>query len=218
MSASHTSLGSENRTLTACGRSTPAAFPRIPSGFTLIELMVAIAVLIVITVVAVPSYRILAQNNRRAATANEFVAALSFARGQAVSLRLPVTVCRTSTAASTSPSCQTGGTGNGWEDGWVVFVDNNNNGAIDTGESLLRQHEAVTGGAASETLHGTTNVKDRVTYTAYGVTTNSGSISLCDSRGWGSDARVVVLGVAGAARAVVPAQQETATAVSSCSP
>jgi type IV fimbrial biogenesis protein FimT len=53
-------------------------------GFTLLELMVTIAVLAIITTLGVPSFRELIQNNRVTTQANELVTALNFGRAEAV--------------------------------------------------------------------------------------------------------------------------------------
>jgi len=57
---------------------------KLGRGFTLLELMVAIAVLAILATVGVPSFRALIQNNRVTTQANELVSALSFARTEAV--------------------------------------------------------------------------------------------------------------------------------------
>lgn len=61
-------------------------------GFTLLELMVTIAVLAIITTLGVPSFRELIQNNRVTTQANELVTALNFARAEAVKRGRPVGV------------------------------------------------------------------------------------------------------------------------------
>ena len=62
------------------------------------------------------------ENSRMSAGVNEFVAAVQLARSEAVKRRLPVTLCRSSDSTSATPSC---GTGAAWQDGWIVFVDDN---------------------------------------------------------------------------------------------
>ena len=65
---------------------------KVCRGFTLLELMVAIAVLAILATVGVPSFRDLIQNNRVTTQTNELVTALSFARTEAVKRGRPVEV------------------------------------------------------------------------------------------------------------------------------
>ena len=57
---------------------------KLGRGFTLLELMVAIAVLAILATVGVPSFRELIQNNRVVTQTNELVSALNFARTEAI--------------------------------------------------------------------------------------------------------------------------------------
>lgn len=66
---------------------------RINSGFTLIELMVTIAVAVVLLTVAVPSFRNLIARNELTTAANAWVGALSTARAEAVKRNQSVALC-----------------------------------------------------------------------------------------------------------------------------
>jgi len=84
------------------------------SGFTLMELMIGIAVLAILITLAVPAFNQFVQNNRLAGQANEMVAALQFARSEALKRGTWAELC----ASADQSSC--GGTMN---DGWIVQVD-----------------------------------------------------------------------------------------------
>jgi type IV fimbrial biogenesis protein FimT len=75
-------------------------------GFTLLELMVTIAVLAILTTVGVPSFRLLVQNNRVTTQTNELVTALNVGRTEAVkrgrNVQVAVTVPATGWAATVS--------------------------------------------------------------------------------------------------------------------
>jgi type IV fimbrial biogenesis protein FimT len=66
---------------------------RINSGFTLIELMVTIAVAAVLLSVAIPSFRDLLARNELITVANAWVGALSTARAEAVKRNQSVALC-----------------------------------------------------------------------------------------------------------------------------
>jgi len=101
-------------------------------GFTLIELLVTITVLVILSSIAASSYSTSVNNNRLYASQNEFVAYLALARSEAARRGVPVIL---SAAAPTS--------GNAFGGGWTVWVDSNGSGSFDTGEPLLRSHEAL---------------------------------------------------------------------------
>lgn len=107
-------------------------------GFTLIELMLTIAVAAVLVTVAVPGMRDFVQNNRLAAQSNEFLTTLALARSEALKRGTPVTVCRSANGAS----C-----GGSWADGWIVFIDSAASGAAPVVSELLRVTEKLDGGS-----------------------------------------------------------------------
>lgn len=87
---------------------------RRPSGFTLIELMVVVILLVVMATIAIPSFQSFIQNNRVTSKTNELFSALNLARSEALKTQRPVAAC----ASSDGSSC-TGG----WGDGWIVGID-----------------------------------------------------------------------------------------------
>lgn len=82
-------------------------------GFTLIELMITIAVLSILLGIAVPGFQATIQNNRSTTLANELITALNLAKSEAVRRGTDVTACASNDGATCS--------GN-WTDGWIVSV------------------------------------------------------------------------------------------------
>ena len=113
-------------------KATPLSVPRRQRGFTLIELLVTITVLVILSSIAATSYSTSVNNNRLYASQNEFVAYLALARSEAARRGVPVVL---SAAAPT--------TGNAFGGGWTVWVDTDGNGSFDSGEPVLRSHEAL---------------------------------------------------------------------------
>ncbi|NNC22723.1 prepilin-type N-terminal cleavage/methylation domain-containing protein [Salinisphaera sp. USBA-960] len=83
-------------------------------GFTLLELMVTIAVLAVLATMAVPAYRSLGQTSAIQATSNSLVAALHHARTAAVKRDRKITLC----ASTDQSTCSSNN--DAWRDGWII--------------------------------------------------------------------------------------------------
>lgn len=71
-------------------------------GFTLVELMVTVAVAAVLLMIAVPSFRNITLSNRLNTAANDLVNAISVARMEAVKRNASTQFCSNSAAANTS--------------------------------------------------------------------------------------------------------------------
>jgi type IV fimbrial biogenesis protein FimT len=95
------------------------------AGFTLLELMITLAVLAILTAIAVPSFQTLLERNRLTSATNDLLGALMMARSNAVTRRVITRVCP-STNAST---CATGTVN--WATGWIVTEDPTNQGWTD---------------------------------------------------------------------------------------
>lgn len=57
---------------------------RRQNGFTLVELMVTVAVLAILSTIAYPSFQSTIRSNRVATTTNELIASLALARSEAI--------------------------------------------------------------------------------------------------------------------------------------
>ena len=104
-----------------------------PLGFTLIELIVTVALAAILLTIGVPSFQEMMRNNRAATHANEILTGLNFARSEAGKRGRDVSICPATGCGETN-----------WSEGWIVFADLNNNGAADAGE-ILRVWEALSG-------------------------------------------------------------------------
>lgn len=97
----------------------PVMDQRRERGFTLIELMVTIALVAVMLVLAAPSFVTFQRNAQLTSAANSLLAALSAARAEAMKRQLRTFVVPgNATTASTN-----------WADGWTVYVDVNSDAA-----------------------------------------------------------------------------------------
>ena len=109
------------------------AKPPLQSGLTLIELMVAVAVLAILLSIGIPSFQSLVAQNRATSAANELQSTLQFARSTAIAQARPVTVCAATNFTGGTPTCITGTTAVNWNGGWIVLQ----------GGQVLRERRAL---------------------------------------------------------------------------
>lgn len=127
-------------------------------GFTLVELMLTLAVAAILLAVAVPSYRSFVQGNRAASQANTLLRALAYARSEAVKRAEVITICQ----SGNQSSC--GGNKDAWQNGWIVFSDVDQDGALDSGTDILLQAGNKLSGDSTLTAG-----KNFIRYTASGA-------------------------------------------------
>lgn len=109
---------------------------RADGGFSLIEMLVVLALIGIVTMLAAPSFNSAFLSNRLAAYANSFVASAQLARSEAIKRNRPVHVCRSADGAA----CAASGT---WQQGWIVWSDDNSNGTLDAGEAVVQIQQAI---------------------------------------------------------------------------
>ncbi len=113
---------------------------KVSNGFTLLELVIVIALIAITATLAVPGLRSFMTLGRRATEINRLRRDLNYARSEAVARGLTVSLC-----TSTDGNTCTGKAGISWDDGWIVFVDNDADLNRDPKEALLRVEPAFTG-------------------------------------------------------------------------
>lgn len=71
-------------------------------GFTLIEMMVTVAIMAIVATIAAPSFVDMIRNNRVTTAANDVLSAMQLARSEAIRQRRPITVCAGADACTDS--------------------------------------------------------------------------------------------------------------------
>ena len=178
------------------------------SGFTLIEMMVVLAVASVLLGVGIPKLSVFFQNGRMTTNTNALVAAFQIAKSEAIKRQGPVTVCRSASAASCDSTdavntctCDLDAA-NTWEDGFIVFFDPGAdgvvNGVVDSGDIILRINagaenrvntdtDPVTGDVTIRSSSTAQNEHQYITFNSRGHPKNgtalqSATYKICDNR------------------------------------
>ncbi len=102
---------------------------RYGKGFTLIELMVTLAIGVILMLVAVPSFITYKRNAELTSATNTLLTAINAARGEAMKQGVNAMVVPTNNGAS-------------WADGWVVFVDKNRSQSYTSTDTLVLSQAA----------------------------------------------------------------------------
>lgn len=139
-------------------------------GFTIIELMITLALAGVFITMGVPAFTNLMERNQLTTGINQFVSSLSLARSEAIKRNQRITIC----ASTDGEQCAEVG----FENGWLVYVDSNQNNSRDSGEELIWVGSPY---GANFTLRGSSGFNNTISYLASGrIATNvNGNIRLC---------------------------------------
>lgn len=188
------------------------------SGFTLMELMVTLALAAVILSIGAPSFNEFRRNNRLTGVGNEFLGAVQTARTEAIKRQVPVAVCPSGNPTDAAATCTAGPFS-----GWIVFVDTDNDCDRDAAEDVVRVGPTIdpavtaasTGICASFGANGfRQNIPGRDT---------AGNTLFCDDRGMAeqagsglSFARGVEVGPTGRSRVTRAMNEVTSATWPSC--
>lgn len=124
------------------------------SGFTLVELMIALTVLGIMIAAALPSLTDLVRDQRIKTATSDVFASLIYARSEAIKRNDRVVLCA---ANSTIDGCANS---SNWAAGWIVFLDSDGNGFPGAVSDILRKNPPLSNVTVSGTATNATYMRD----------------------------------------------------------
>lgn len=159
-------------------------------GYTLLELLFTLTVLLILSTLALPSFSSMLRRTQGETLMYSLISAAQLARSSAVMRSESVVFC----ASSNQLSC-----GNDWTKGAMVFADPNNNRQLDRNESLLSTLPATPKGS-SLVMRAALN-KQYLRYMSNGLLENTaGSFVYCPANAMERDARNLIFNRTGRLR------------------
>ena len=147
--------------------------PRRVHGFTLIELMLSLAVFAILAAAAVPALGSLIESTESRTARSALITALNTARIFAASKTATVVACPSADREYCGHTTE-------WQRGWIVFMDADGDGLRDAAEDLIEVTQAQPDGVAITSTAGRT----RVIYRPDGSSAGSNvTFTICDRRG-----------------------------------
>ena len=151
------------------------------AGFSLLELLITVAIISILAMVAAPSFQSMMENNQTLSLANQLISAFNYARSESVKRRKPVTVCARNTLGNGCSSTDT------FINGWIVYEGTTPPTSSTT--NLIIGDTQVKAGDMELSSSSSTILRS-ITYTITGSAKNSGTIYI---RSAGINKRKIVI-------------------------
>lgn len=138
-------------------------------GFTLVELVMTMAILMIVLAAAIPSLDELKRRNAASAAHNMLSTGFAAARSHAVTTGALTTIC----PVAPEGGCRSDGV---WDAGWWIFIDTNGNNHLDPSEVVVRHQNQIPTGVRIRSGRG----RPRATFRADGTSSGTNlSLRIC---------------------------------------
>ncbi|MES9966772.1 MAG: GspH/FimT family pseudopilin [Sedimenticola sp.] len=158
-------------------------------GLTLVELVVTLMVGTVLISIAASASRELTGRSRMSSAVNEVVSHLHLARSEAVKRGQRVILCPSLNGSDCEPTIE-------WQEGYMVFVDSDQDGKRDDGEPLLRLAKSQKRQQNREMpiLIRTSLYRRKITYKASGMAKggSNATFTFCDQQKHAAPRAVII--------------------------
>jgi len=156
------------------------------SGFTLIESMITISAMLVLTGMAFGTLSVY-RDYETVSDINDLVADLYYSRTEALKRHSTITVCRSNDGSTCIRNTN-------WENGWIIFTDQNRNRVVDELDEVLRISNGLDHGGSLTLGSG---YYSYIMFSATGVAYPRNTFKVCRP---GGEPRAIILYESGRAR------------------
>lgn len=166
------------------------------AGVSLIEMLFVVGLAAILLALGVPYLGDLLRSARLSSLTNDLLVELHLARSEAIRRGQRVVLCK----AANDATCAVSG---GWDQGWLLFEDTDNNGTRDGGERVVRYRSAAPAGWR---ITGNALVSRYVSYDPVGTTKligggfQAGTLTICAVSASAAPARQIVINSTGRPR------------------
>jgi type IV fimbrial biogenesis protein FimT len=166
------------------------------AGVTLAECLVTLTIMAGLIAAALPSFYDMLTSAGLSAATSDMLDELRLARSDSLKRNWRVTMCKSSDGAH---CVKTGG----WEQGWILFHDVDNNGSVGAGEEIISRHEPLT---LHLRVRGNQPVAHYISFSSLGITKlvggafQAGTLTLCRDSSGPTHSSLLVLNAVGRPR------------------
>ena len=161
------------------------------TGYSMTEVLATLTVVGIVVSSGAPAMQSLVHEQRLTTQVNQLFTDLYLTRSEAIKRGVSMVLCKSSDNSRCTPSST-------WAQGWVVFVDENENLQVDSGEIVLRVQQGLVNSLALDWRAAFGHNND-IAYRSDGTAFPNGTFTFCDPRG-SAYARAIIITTAGRAR------------------
>lgn len=157
---------------------------------TLIELIIAVAIIAILTGISLPSFAHLGSSQKLSTTAHTVMASFNQARMRALAKGHQVVLC----PSADGSVCKADSS---WESGWIIYDDLNRNRKRDPSEVVVAAVDALPAGLIARTSAARPQLMFKPDGGAWG---NPLTLTICDTNNSDVEGRAVIVNNGGRAR------------------
>lgn len=162
------------------------------AGHSMMDTLTTLAVAGIVAGSGMPAMQNLMYEQRLTTQVNQLLGDLHLARSESIKRGVPVVLCKSGDGAGCSATTD-------WRNGWLVFVDSDDDSTVDANEPVIRVQQALSAGVTLRFGAFGPGAGRYVTYLSTGLTEQNGTFIFCDPRD-AAYAKAIIISTAGRAR------------------